>query len=95
MAGAALLALLFSAGRPASAFSPVGACCLPNGSCEDTSEFGCDKLGGEFVDAATTCAMVNCAAPVAAPLVSIFGLVAVVGAMGGLGVYRLVFGRSR
>jgi hypothetical protein len=75
------------------AAAPLGACCLQNGSCADLVSFQCTDAGGDFIGDGTTCRTVRCDAPVAAPLLSIFGVVAACGALGGLGVYRLVFAR--
>ena len=80
---------------PARAVAPTGACCLPAGTCQDILEFTCDGEGGEFLGGGTTCANVDCRAPTAAPLLSFFGLIAVLGALGGLGIYRLVYQRRR
>lgn len=46
------------------ASDPVGACCPPDGVCQDITEFECDALAGEF-NAGTDCGSVTCDAPVA------------------------------
>jgi hypothetical protein len=76
----------------AHAVAPTGACCFRDGSCQDLTSTQCDAQGAEFIDA-TSCSQINCAAPLAAPMLSIFGTVALLGALCGLGVYRLTFGR--
>jgi len=43
---------------------PVGACCPPDGVCQDITEFECDALAGEF-NAGSNCGSVSCDAPVA------------------------------
>src|SRR5512146_1472075 len=78
---------------PVWAAAPLGACCLENGGCADLISFQCLEQGGSFIGDGTACATVNCAASVAAPLLSIAGVVAAIGALGGLGVYRLLIGR--
>ena len=80
---------------PAWANLPLGACCFPNGSCQDLMVTQCDGLSGEFIGEGTSCQAVDCAAPVAAPLLSIGGLVAAFGALTALGVYRLTSRRRR
>lgn len=43
---------------------PVGACCLPDGSCQDaTTPEDCDALGGTFQGDATECANIDCPVP--------------------------------
>lgn len=70
--------------------SPPGACCLPDGQCQSVTEFDCDGLGGNFAGAETSCAVVECAAPLGVPLLSIAGVVVAVGALAGLGMSRLL-----
>lgn len=86
--------LAFAAPR-AFAAAPIGACCLSNGACVDEIEFQCAAQNGDFIGAGTTCATVECDAPLAAPLLSIGGLIAALGALAGLGAYRLMIGRRR
>ena len=86
---AVLLALPLLA-TPARAVAPDGACCLADLSCEDVDEFTCAEQGGQFIGAETSCANVQCRARVEAPVLSILGLVGVVGALAGLGIFRLV-----
>jgi hypothetical protein len=74
---------------PALANLPLGACCLGGGSCQDLMVTQCEGLNGEFIGEGTSCQTVDCGAPVAAPLLSLGGLVAAFGALAGLGVYRL------
>jgi len=91
---AALMTVVVVGGGPlpaAHAVSPLGACCLQGRSCEDLTELQCDDSNGTFIGAGTSCATADCQAQVGAPLLSIFGLVAAAGALGGLGVYRLLF----
>jgi hypothetical protein len=78
----------------AMAFSPEGACCGTEGSCTDTTQFTCEAEGGSFIGEGTECATVNCGARIGAPVLSIFGIVAMIGALGGWGVFRL-FQRRR
>jgi hypothetical protein len=95
MTSAAVLCL-FLAGVPAAlANLPLGACCLANGSCQNLMVTQCDGLNGEFIGEGTSCQQIDCAAPVAAPLLSIGGLVAALGALTALGLYRLAVRRSR
>ena len=88
---ALLLPLLYA--PPVLANLPLGACCFPNGSCQDLMVTQCDGLSGEFIGEGTSCQTVDCAAPVAAPLLSIGGLFAAFGALVALGVYRLTLRR--
>ena len=88
---ALLLGLLLAA--PAHANLPLGACCLAAGGCQDLMVTQCEGLGGDFIGEGTACAEVDCGQPVAAPLLSIGGLVAALGALGGLGAWRLLRGR--
>jgi hypothetical protein len=94
-AGAIGLVVTLASLSVARATAPLGACCLTNGACVDLVSFQCDGQGGEFIGGGTSCATVRCDAPVAAPLLSILGMVAAVGALAGLGVYRLLIGRRR
>jgi hypothetical protein len=57
--------------------------------------FSCEQQNGDFIGNQTSCQAIDCAAPVAAPMLSIVGLVAALGALGGLGVYRLAIARRR
>ena len=54
----------------------------------------CAGSGESFIGEGTSCATINCAAPVAAPVLSIFGMVAAAGALAALGIGRL-FTRRR
>ncbi len=75
--------------------TPVGACCLANGQCVSVNEFDCDGQGGNFIGSSTSCVMIECPTlSVGAPVLSIFGLVAAVGALGALALYRLVIRRA-
>ena len=75
--------------------APMGACCLANGQCLSLVAFDCDAQGGDFIGPDTSCVMIECpTATVGAPLLSLFGVVAAVGALAGLGVYRLVIRRA-
>jgi hypothetical protein len=84
---AALCVLL--SGAPALAAAPLGACCFPNGTCRDLISVQCDDANAEFIGAGTSCQQIDCAAPVGAPVLSITGLVAALGALAALGLYRL------
>lgn len=90
---AAVVWLLLAAAPAAFANLPLGACCLANGSCQDLMMTQCDGLNGEFIGEGTACQQIDCGAPVAAPLLSIGGLVAALGALTALGVYRLAVRR--
>ena len=88
-----VLALLWTvtAGTvPVVAAEATGACCFPGGSCEELLASVCEGQGGEFIGFETSCAAIDCAAPVGAPMLSLLGLVSAVGALGGLGLWRLV-----
>jgi hypothetical protein len=87
-----ILALCLAA--PASANLPLGACCLADG-CIDVQVLQCDADGGDFLGEGTACADVECGRSVAAPMLSIAGLIAALGALGGLGAWRLVRRRGR
>jgi hypothetical protein len=96
LATLALAALL--AGPLASAVhaaAPDGACCAPNGSCTETTVFQCEDVGGTYIGDDTSCLMIECERPLAAPALSIFGAVAAVGALAALGVRRLMVGRRK
>ncbi len=47
----------------------IGACCLPDGSCIETTEQGCNSNGGTFLGAGTLCA--PCAPPIVEQLTSL------------------------
>ncbi|MHC5022968.1 MAG: hypothetical protein ACYTGG_03515, partial [Planctomycetota bacterium] len=48
-----------AAGGPGGDF--VGACCLPNGTCQDNTSAGeCGELGGEFQGPGTNCESITC-----------------------------------
>ena len=88
--------LLVGPGAPAAnATVSVGACCLPNGQCLSVTQFDCDGQGGDFIGPSTSCVMIECPPPAAveAPALSVLGVVAAVGALIGLGVYRLLLRR--
>ena len=91
---AALVATLLLA-PVAQAFAPVGACCLPGGACESLIEITCLEQNGTFVGVDTSCLMVTCQQSVGVPMLSILGLVAAVGALAGVGIYRLLTRRYR
>jgi hypothetical protein len=75
--------------------SPVGACCLASGQCQSLNQFDCDSQNGDFIGPDTSCLMIDCPAAAAkAPVLSILGLVAAVGALTALGLYRLVGRRA-
>ena len=95
LGGVLLLAALTLSPPEVRANLPLGACCLANGVCEDLMVTQCEGLGGDFIGEDTSCSTIDCAAPVVAPMLSIFGLVAIVGALGGLGAYRLLLRRHR
>ncbi|MBX3024113.1 hypothetical protein KF840_04305 [bacterium] len=92
LVGAAALCLVMG-GAPARANLPLGACCFANGTCQDLMVTQCDGLSGDFIGEGTSCQQIDCAAPVAAPVLSIAGLVAACGALAALALYRL--GRRR
>ena len=86
------MALCASVLPPAAwANAPVGACCLPGGSCENLDDFTCDAREGRFVSFDSTCARINCAA---APALSFAGLILVAGLLGTFGC-ALVLRRLR
>lgn len=96
LAALALATLL--AGPLASAVhaaAPVGACCAPSGSCSETTVFQCEDVGGTYIGDDTSCLMIECERPLAAPALSIFGAVAAVGALAALGMRRLMVGRRK
>lgn len=78
----------------ALAGAPTGACCFATGACEELPSFICEDQEGTFIGNDTTCDLIACEAPLAVPMLSIFGLVSAVGMLGGFGLYRLLF-RSR
>jgi len=87
MAVVALVVLLLA--PAARANLPLGACCLANGSCQDLMVTQCDGQSGTFIGEGTSCQQIDCDRPVAAPVLSITGLIAALGALAALGVYRL------
>jgi hypothetical protein len=96
MCAVALAAVLIGMPVPSAfAAAQLGACCFANGACQDLVSFQCETQDGDFIGDGTSCQAIDCAAPVAAPMLSIAGLVAALGALGGLGVYRLTIGRRR
>lgn len=83
--------LLASGAPPARATVSVGACCLANGQCLSVTQFDCDAQNGDFIGPDTSCLMIDCpSSAVGAPVLSILGLVAAIGALIGLGLYRLL-----
>jgi len=44
----------------------VGACCLPDGTCEILTDFSCDQQNGQFQGANTLCVNVTCPDPIGA-----------------------------
>jgi spore coat protein A len=44
----------------------IGACCFPDGSCQDLTEGACTGSGGTFQGAGTNCATANCPQPTGA-----------------------------
>ncbi|MFN8642581.1 MAG: hypothetical protein U0802_13375 [Candidatus Binatia bacterium] len=95
VAAAAVLFLLLASAPAALANLPLGACCLANRTCQDLMVTQCDDQGGDFIGEGTSCAQIDCGAPVAVPLLSLSGLVAAAGALTALGLYRLTIGRRR
>lgn len=89
----AVLAVTLALAPAAHAGIPTGACCFANGSCQDQTAEQCEARNADFIGEATSCDHVSCAAPLAAPMLSIVGVVALLGALAGFGVYRLTFGR--
>lgn len=90
MLGVVALLAIAGAGR-AGAVAPSGACCTPSGGCQSVAPDICERdLSGIYVGDGVLCENIQCDARVAAPLLSIFGIVATVGALGGLGVFRLL-----
>ncbi|MGH7786903.1 MAG: hypothetical protein ACRERC_08560 [Candidatus Binatia bacterium] len=78
----------------ARAAAPVGACCLANGECLSEVEIVCERQGGNFIGPDTSCVMIECpTGSVQVPLLSLFGIVAAAGALGGLGMFRLLMRR--
>jgi len=91
----ALLLIGFRVPTAYATASPVGACCLANGQCLSVNQFDCDGQGGDFIGPDTSCVMIDCPTAAAkAPVLSILGLVAAVGALTALGLYRLVGRRA-
>ena len=93
-----VLAALVTAGpavQIAGAALLTGACCSPNGSCQDVISLECDGSGESFIGDGTSCATIDCAAPVAAPVLSIVGTFAAAGALAAVGIGRLVTRRRR
>ena len=92
-----LLGLLILAPASAAwAVAPLGACCfngiaddVDGGTCEDLTAFQCADARGDFIGNSTSCATVNCQAPVAAPLLSAAGAIAAAAAVAGVGFRRL------
>src|SRR4051812_2985472 len=89
MIGAVAALCVSLSGAPVLANLPLGACCFPNGSCQDLMVTQCDEANAEFIGEGTSCQQIDCAAPVGAPVLSITGLVAALGALAALGLYRL------
>jgi len=90
-----VLALVVLLSAPGAVFASAidGACCLPSGACTVVIGSSCEAAGGEYFGDGTSCSVVNCAAPVAAPLLSVAGLIAA--ASGALGVSAMHFLRRR
>lgn len=72
---------------------PLGACFFANGSCQDLDSLACEALGETFIGEGTSCSTIDCSAPLAVPMLSIFGLVAAIGALAALGARRLLMRR--
>jgi hypothetical protein len=93
MTSGALLLGLLAMPPAALANLPLGACCFANGSCQDLMVTQCDFQNADFIGAGTSCRDVDCAAPMAVPVLSIAGLIAALGGLAALGLYRLTIGR--
>lgn len=92
----AVVAVLLLGAARADGTVSVGACCLVGGQCQSLTEFDCSEQGGSFAGADTSCAMIECRAPaVGAPALSLLGLVAALGALAALALYRLLPARRR
>lgn len=87
------LAIVGSAATTARANDPLGACCFANGTCQDLQAVQCVGPGETFIGEGTSCSTIDCAAPVAAPVLSIFGMIAAAGALAALGARRLIAAR--
>lgn len=77
------------------AAAPVGACCAPSGTCSETTAIQCEDVSGTYIGDDTSCLMIECERPLAAPALSIFGAVAAIGALAALGMRRLMVGRRK
>lgn len=75
--------------RVALATAPIGACCLTGGTCADLLDSTCESQGGTFIGIGTACSEIDCSTSLAAPALSIAGLIAAIGTLVGLGLYRL------
>jgi len=97
--GAAILAALFLlAAAPTLTWGVAmdGACCLESGNCRETTDFDCESAGGSFIGFGTTCAEVDCGISVAAPALSLFGILGAAGAVLAAAIWRLLpVGRRR
>ena len=94
LAGTFVLAALIMSqawAPPARASVVVGACCLQGSPCDEIDPFSCDQRNGTFMGSGTVCANVDCPSGVAAPVLSIFGLVGMIGGLAGFGAYRIFF----
>jgi hypothetical protein len=92
------LAALVIAGpavQVARAAAPTGACCSPNGSCQEVIAQQCAGPGESFIGTGRPAPSIDCAAPVAAPVLSIVGTFAAAGALAAVGIGRLVTRRRR
>jgi hypothetical protein len=77
--------------RHAVAFAPIGPCCFADGSCDNLLEMACEDQEGTFIGVGPSCSQTICPTTQAAPMLTFFGLAAVIGGLIGLGLYRLVF----
>jgi len=85
--GVAIGALIALCAAPVSATVLIGACCQSGGGCAEVPELTCLDGGGQFVGG--QCANIDCVRPLAAPMMSIIGLVAVFGVLTAFGAYHL------
>ncbi len=85
-----LVGLVMTLANRVEATASIGACCPTSGACISTSEFSCEQGGGTFLGAGTSCTNASCDANTAVPVFSFLGLVGMVGALAGVGLYRLI-----
>jgi len=90
VAGFGLLLVFSAFADRVEATASIGACCRPNQGCETIDSFSCEEAGGIYFGDDTSCAGIVCDQQVAAPALSLLGLIGTFGALLGVATFRLL-----